>query len=103
MGLMLSRLMGWCWALKWLGADRGGLCRYSRYVLFVVMASLATVIKRDLSGMGKWLFMGVLVLLLGSVNRVIFLWVRPPACWRSRTAIGIAISAYMTYDIKPMR
>lgn len=34
------------------------------------MASLATVIKRDLSGMGKWLFMGVLVLLLGSVINI---------------------------------
>ena len=66
--------------------------------VFVVMASLATVIKRDLSGMGKWLFMGVLVLLLGSVINI-FVGSTAGMLAISTAAIGI-FSAYMLYDIK---
>ena len=38
--------------------------------VFFVMASLATVIKRDLSGMGQWLFVGVIGLMLASIINV---------------------------------
>ena len=37
--------------------------------VFFAMASLATVIKRDLSGMGKWLFVGAIVLLVAKIGR----------------------------------
>jgi modulator of FtsH protease len=38
--------------------------------VFFVMASLASVIKRDLSGMGKWLFVGALAIMVGGIINV---------------------------------
>ncbi|MCK6433337.1 MAG: Bax inhibitor-1 family protein, partial [Aquabacterium sp.] len=62
------------------------------------MASLATVIKRDLSGMGKFLFVGALMLLVaGLVN--IFLQSSALMITVCVLAIGI-FSAFMLYDIK---
>src|SRR5574344_482428 len=66
--------------------------------VFVVMASLATVIKRDLSGLGKWLFVGVLVLLVGSVINL-FVGSTAGMLAISTAVIGL-FSAYMLYDIK---
>lgn len=66
--------------------------------VFLVMASLATVIKRDLSGMGKWLFVGAMVLLVGSVINV-FVGSSAGMMAISVAAIGI-FSAYMLYDLK---
>ena len=62
------------------------------------MASLATVIKRDLSGMGKWLMVGAIVLLVGSVINV-FVGSSTGMIVISMLAIGI-FSAFMLYDIK---
>jgi modulator of FtsH protease len=45
--------------------------------VFFVMASLSSVIKRDLSGMGKWLFVGALA--SWSVASSTCLSARPPA------------------------
>ena len=57
MGLMLSRMIGHV-----LGYSNGAQLVFTAFGgtagVFVVMASLASVIKRDLSGMGKWLFVG---------------------------------------------
>ncbi|MFP5472766.1 MAG: Bax inhibitor-1 family protein [Gammaproteobacteria bacterium] len=66
--------------------------------VFFVMASLATVIKRDLSGMGKFLFVGVLVLFVGSIINV-FIGSSAGMMAISVAAIGI-FSAYMLYDLK---
>ncbi|HNK07060.1 MAG TPA: Bax inhibitor-1 family protein, partial [Giesbergeria sp.] len=63
-----------------------------------VMASLATVIKRDLSGMGKWLFVGAMVLMVGSIINV-FVGSSAGMMAISVAAIGI-FSAYMLYDLK---
>lgn len=97
MGLMLSRLIGMV-----LGFKNGSELIMTAFAgtagVFVVMASLATVIKRDLSGMGKWLFIGVLVLLLGSVINI-FVGSTAGMLAISTAAIGI-FSAYMLYDIK---
>ncbi len=38
--------------------------------VFFGMATLATVVKRDLSGLGKWLFAGALVIVVGAVINV---------------------------------
>jgi modulator of FtsH protease len=62
------------------------------------MASLATVIKRDLSGMGKWLFVGAIVLMVGGIINV-FVGSSTGMIVISMLAIGI-FSAYMLYDIK---
>ena len=66
--------------------------------VFFVMASLASVIKRDLSGMGKWLFVGAIVLMIGSV---IGYAVGSSAAMIAVSVAAIGIfSAYMLYDLK---
>jgi modulator of FtsH protease len=97
MGLMLSRLiemtLGFSNGAQLIMTAFGGTAG-----VFVVMASLATVIKRDLSGMGKWLFVGVIVLLVGSVVNI-FVGSTAGMMAISMASIGI-FSAYMLYDIK---
>jgi modulator of FtsH protease len=66
--------------------------------VFFVMASLATVIKRDLSGMGKWLMVGAVVLMVGSVINV---FVGSSAGMMVISMLSMAIfSAFMLYDLK---
>jgi modulator of FtsH protease len=66
--------------------------------VFFVMASLASVIKRDLSGLGKWLFVGAIVLMVGSVIGIL---VGSSAAMIAVSVAAIGIfSAYMLYDIK---
>jgi modulator of FtsH protease len=56
------------------------------------------VIKRDLSGMGKWLFVGAMALLVGGVINM-FVGSTAGMMAMSVAAIGI-FSAYMLYDLK---
>ena len=97
MGLMLSRLIGMI-----LGFSNGTQLIMTAFAgtagVFFVMAMLATVIKRDLSGMGKFLFVGALVLMLGAVINV-FVGSTAGMMAISMAAIGI-FSAYMLYDLK---
>ncbi|WP_395668826.1 Bax inhibitor-1/YccA family protein [Rhodoferax sp.] len=97
MGLMLSRLIE-----RTLGFSNGAELIMTAFGgtagVFLVMSSMATVIKRDLSGMGKWLFVGVIVLLVGSVINL-FVGSTAGMMAISMAAIGI-FSAYMLYDIK---
>jgi modulator of FtsH protease len=59
---------------------------------------LATFIKRDLSGMSKWLFVGAIALMVGSIINI-FIGSTVGMMVISVMAIGI-FSAYMLYDIK---
>lgn len=97
MGLMLSRLIG-----SVLGFSNGSQLIMTAFAgtagVFFVMASLATVIKRDLSGMGKWLFVGAMVLLVGIVVNI-FVGSTVGMMVISVAGIGI-FSAYMLYDLK---
>ena len=97
MGLMLSRMIG-----SVLGFKNGSELIMTAFAgtagVFVVMASLASVIKRDLSGMGKWLMVGALVLMVGAVINV-FVGSSAGMMAISVAAIGI-FSAYMLYDLK---
>ena len=97
MGLMLSRLI-----TSVLGFSNGPQLIMTAFAgtagVFFVMASLATVIKRDLSGMGKWLFVGAIVLMVGAVINV-FVGSSAGMMAISVAAIGI-FSAYMLYDLK---
>ena len=66
--------------------------------VFFVMASLASVIKRDLSGLGKWLFVGAIVLMIGSIIGIL---VGSSAAMIAVSVAAIGIfSAYMLYDLK---
>ena len=97
MGLMLSRLISMVLGFK-NGPDLIMTAFGGTAGVFFVMASLATVIKRDLSGMGKWLFVGALVLMVGAIINV-FVGSTAGMAAISVAAIGI-FSAYMLYDLK---
>ena len=66
--------------------------------VFFVMASLATVIKRDLSGMGQWLFIGVIGLMVASIINA-FVGSTVGMMVISTLAI-IIFSAFMLFDIR---
>ena len=97
MGLMLSRMIGMV-----LGFSNGAELIMTAFAgtagVFFVMASVASVVKRDLSGMGKWLFVGAMVLIVGSVVNI-FIGSTVGMMAISVAAIGI-FSAYMLYDLK---
>ena len=97
MGLMLSRMIGMI-----LGFSNGAELIMTAFAgtagVFFVMASVASVIKRDLSGMGKWLFVGAMVLIVGSVINI-FVGSTAGMMAISVAAIGI-FSAFMLYDLK---
>ena len=97
MGLMLSRLIG-----AVLGLSNGAGLIMTAFtgtgLIFLGMASLSSVIKRDLSAMGKWLFIGAIMLLVvGLAN--IFLQSSALMITISVLAIGI-FSAFILYDLK---
>ncbi|QOK92091.1 Bax inhibitor-1/YccA family protein [Ralstonia pseudosolanacearum] len=97
MGLMLSRLIGMI-----LGFSNGAALIMTAFggtaTIFTVMATVATVSKRDFSGLGKWLFMGVLVLIVGSVANI---WLQLPSMMLTISVLAIAIfSAYILYDVQ---
>ena len=97
MGLMLSRMIAMV-----LGFQNGtGLVMTAfggTAGVFFVMASLASVIKRDLSGLGKWLFVGALVIVVGAVINV-FVGSSAGMLVISTLAIGV-FSLFMLYDLK---
>ena len=97
MGLMLSRLIAMVLGFK-NGSELVMTAFGGTAGVFFVMASLASVIKRDISGMGKWLFVGALVLMVGAVINV-FVGSSAGMMAISVAAIGI-FSAYMLYDLK---
>ncbi|MDB5796637.1 MAG: Bax inhibitor/YccA family protein [Paucimonas sp.] len=97
MGVMLSRLVS-----HTLGYSNGAslimLAFGGTASIFAVMASIATVSKRDFSGMGKWLFAGVLIILLAAVANI---FLQLPALQLTISVIAIAIfSAYILYDVQ---
>ncbi|MFM8608877.1 MAG: Bax inhibitor-1/YccA family protein [Burkholderiaceae bacterium] len=97
MGLMLSRLIATVLGMKD-GASLVMTAFGGTAGVFLVMASLASVIKRDLSGMGKWLFVGAMVVMVGAIINV-FVGSSAGMLAISVLVIGI-FSAYMLYDLK---
>ncbi len=97
MGLMLSRLIAMVLGFK-NGSELIMTAFGGTAGVFFVMASLATVIKRDLSAMGKWLFVGAMVLMFGAIINV-FIGSSAGMMAVSVAAIGI-FSAFMLYDLK---
>lgn len=97
MGLMLSRLIAMVLGFK-NGTELVMTAFGGTAGVFFLMASLATFIKRDISGMSKWLFVGAMVLMVGSIINI-FVGSSLGMMVISMMAIGI-FSAYMLYDIK---
>ena len=97
MGLMISRLIAMVLGFK-NGSELVMIAFGGTAGVFFLMASLATFIKRDISGMNKWLFVGAIVLMVGSIINI-FVGSSIGMMVISMLAIGI-FSAYMLYDIK---
>jgi modulator of FtsH protease len=97
MGLMLSRLIAMVLGFK-NGSELVMTAFGGTAGVFFVMASLASVIKRDISGLGKWLMVGAVVLMVGSIINV---FVGSSAGMLAISVLAIAIfSAFMLYDLK---
>jgi modulator of FtsH protease len=96
MGLMLSRMLGVVLGLA-NGASLIAMAFGGTAVIFGAMAAIGTATKRDLSGLGKFLFIGVILLLVASFANI-FLHI--PAMMVALSVIAIAIfSAFILYDV----
>lgn len=97
MGLMLSRLIGHALGMS-NGARLISLAFGGTGAVFLGMATLAGTMKRDLANMGKWLFMGLIVILVAGVANI---WLQLPALHLAISVMAIGIfSAFILYDIK---
>lgn len=96
MGLMLSRLLGAILGFS-NGASLIALAFGGTAAIFATMATLASTIKRDLAPMGKFLFIGVIMLLVAMFANI-FLQIPGLMIALSLIAIGI-FSAFMLWDI----
>ncbi|TDQ44716.1 Bax inhibitor-1 family protein [Tepidicella xavieri] len=97
MGLMLSRLLAMVLGFK-NGADLVMTAFGGTAAVFLIMANLSTVIKRDLEGLAKWLFMGAIVLMVGAIINV---FVGSPAGMAVISVMAIGIfSAFLLVDLK---
>jgi modulator of FtsH protease len=97
MGLMLSRLVG-----AVLGFRNGSSLVMTAFggtaIVFFAMASLSTSIKRDISGWGKWLMVGVIMAIVASVANI---WLQMPALALTVSSLMIVLfSAWLLFDLK---
>lgn len=97
MGVMLSRLLGFV-----LGMSNGSQLVMMAFggtaVVFGTMATLATTIKRDLSGMQKFLFIGAVVILVAALANI---FLQLPALMLTISVLAIVIfSAFMLVDLQ---
>ena len=97
MGLMLSRLVGVVLGMT-NGASLIMMAFAGTGAIFLGMATMSTIIKRDLSAMGKWLFIGaVMVLVAGIAN----FFIQSSALMITLSVIAIGIfSAFILHDLK---
>jgi modulator of FtsH protease len=96
MGLMLSRILQVA-----LGFSNGGtligMAAGGTGAIFFALAGVASNTKRDFSNMGKFLFAGVILLLVASAANIFF---QIPAMSLAISAIAVVLfSAYIIYDI----
>ena len=100
MGLMLSRLVG-----AVLGLSDGSRLIMMSFAgtgaIFLGMATMSSIIKRDLGSMGKFLFIGVIMLLVAGIANV-FIQSSALTITLSVLAIGI-FSAFILYDLKRVK
>ena len=100
MGLMLSRLIGVV-----LGMNNGAGLIMTAFtgtgVIFLGMASLSSVIKRDLSSMGKFLFIGMIMLIVAGLANI---FIQSSALMITISVIAIGIfSAFILHDLKRVK
>ncbi len=97
MGLMMSQLLSMVLGLS-NGVQLIALAFGGTAVIFGAMASLATVVKRDLSGLTKFLFIGAVMLMIVGVANI---WLQLPALVIMFSVVAIGIfSAFMMIDVR---
>ncbi len=97
MGLMLSRLVGHV-----LGFSNGTSLVMTAFggtaVIFGVMATVATVSRRDFSGLGKWLTIGFAIIFVAAIANI---WLHMPALMLTVSVLAILIfSAFILVDLQ---
>ena len=97
MGLMLSRLLG-----QVLGLANGANLIMAAFggtsLIFGVMAGVASVSRRDFSGMGKFLIIGAVLVMLASIANIFF---QMPALHLTLLVLVVAIfSGLMLVDLQ---
>jgi len=79
------------------GAELVGMAAGGTGLIFFSLATIATVTKKDFSFMGKFLFIGLILLIVASLANLFF---AIPALSLTISAIAVMIfSAYILYDI----
>ena len=97
MGLMLSRLIGQVLGLG-NGANLVMLAFAGTGAIFMGMAALSSMIKRDLSSMGKGLFIGAVMLLVAGIANF---FIQSSALMITLSVLAIGIfSAFILHDLK---
>ncbi len=79
------------------GAELIGMAAGGTGIIFFSLATIATVTKRDFSFMGKFLFIGLILLIVASLANLFF---QVPALSLTISAIAVMIfSAYILFDV----
>ena len=102
--LAFTLLMGWWlgpmlqYALHFRnGAQLIGLAAGATGAIFLGLASYVTISRRDFSFLGKFLFAGLILLVLGSIANLFF---QVPAASLTISAIAVVVFAgYILYDV----
>ncbi len=95
-GVMLTPILTVAGQLK-NGGQLVGLAGAMTAAIFFAMAAIATVTKRDFSFMGKFLFVGLILLVVASLANLFF---AVPALSLTISAIAVFIfSLYILYDV----
>ncbi len=100
MGLMLSRLVG-----SVLGLNNGTSLIMTAFAgtgaIFFAMATLSSVVKRDLAPLGKFLFIGAIMLLVAMIANI---FIQSSALMITISVLGMGIfTAFILYDLKRVR
>lgn len=95
-GLMLGPILQTALQLS-NGAQLVGMAAGGTGVIFFTLAGIATVTKKDFSFMGKFLFVGLVMLVIAMLANAFF---QVPAASLAISAIAVMIfSAYILYDV----
>ena len=90
---LLGTILGFANGWKLIALAFGGTS-----IVFATMASIAATIKRDLSGMGKFLFVGAILLMIAMFANI---FLQLPALMIALSVIAIGIfSAFMLFDVQ---
>jgi modulator of FtsH protease len=95
-GVMLAPMLQYAAGLR-NGGQLVALAGGMTAAVFLVMATIATVSKRDFSFLGKFLFVGLILLIIASLANIFF---QVPVASIAISAIAVMIfSLYLLYDV----